>query len=179
MLHAISRYGSKVSPNEVSPPHTAICKGLSGLLECGDGHLPQLTCYAMGPVQHRRISANMLSKVWIALSQMQIVFIEALRSCKVQSIVCLNSEPRTVQALPAGCLCYSDEEGRDHVLGPSYQSWLARLSFHHFQVCETTVNKISGFLSHTLSIMLSTSQNTRTWSQGSAAIFESDFPSSE
>jgi hypothetical protein len=44
MLHAISRHGSKVSPNEVSPPHTAIRSGLSGLLECGDDHLPQLTC---------------------------------------------------------------------------------------------------------------------------------------
>ena len=64
----------------------------------------------MGPVQHdRRISADMLSKVWIALCQMQIILIEALTSCKVQFIVCLNSEPRTIQVLPAERLYYSDE----------------------------------------------------------------------
>jgi hypothetical protein len=64
----------------------------------------------MGPVQHdRRISADILSKVWIALCQMQTILIEALTSCEVQFIVRHNSEPRTLQVLLAGRLCYPDE----------------------------------------------------------------------
>lgn len=40
MLHDLSRRGSKVNPNEISPPRTAICgDGFSGLFECGGDHL--------------------------------------------------------------------------------------------------------------------------------------------
>jgi hypothetical protein len=44
----------------------------------------------------------MLFKVWMALSQMKIILIEALTICKVQFIVCINSEPEAQQALLAG-----------------------------------------------------------------------------
>jgi len=37
MVHAISRNGRKVRPDELSPPQTAICDGgFADLFECGD-----------------------------------------------------------------------------------------------------------------------------------------------
>jgi hypothetical protein len=37
MVHAISRHGRKVRPDELSPPRTTICdSGFADLFECGD-----------------------------------------------------------------------------------------------------------------------------------------------